>query len=103
MKQNEYFVFPNSKQGFDPKDINLNDPQYYSLISTNLYRVQSMSKKSYGNAIVRDYIFRHHLETSVTNNIKDITYKQFKSLGFVNQIVKVRVNHIGQIVAVGEY
>lgn len=103
MKQNEFFVFPNPEQGFDPKEINLKDPQYDSLISTNLYRVQSMSKKNYGNAVVRDYIFRHHLETSVTNNIKEFTYKQFKSLGFVNQIVKVRINHIGQIVSVGEY
>ena len=35
--------------------------------------------------------------------LKEITYKQFKTLSFANEIVKVRVNHIGQIVEVGEY
>lgn len=115
MKQNEYFVFPryetivdengNEQQikTFDPKDIDLMNPDNYALISKNLYRVQSMSKVMYGNNAVRDYIFRHHLESTVTNNIKQITYQQYKSLHFINDIVKVRVNHIGQIVYVGEY
>ena len=30
-------------------------------------------------------------------------YKQFKSLNFADTIVKVRVNNIGHIVAIGEY
>ncbi len=115
MKQNEYFVFPryetivdeegNERQikTFDPKEIDLMNPDNYALISPNLFRVQSMSKVMYGNNAVRDYIFRHHLETVVSNNIKGITYQQFKSLSFINDIIKVRVNHIGQIVFVGEY
>ena len=115
MKQNEYFVFPryefvvdddgNEKQikTFDPKEIDLLYPDNYALISPNLFRVQTMSKVTYGKAIVRDYMFRHHLESTVTQNIKELTYKQFKSLSFMNDIVKVRVNHIGQIVSVGEY
>ena len=59
----------------------------------------------YGNQVVRDYKFRHHLETTVKDykELKDITYKQYKSLDFANQIVKVRIDHIGQIVHVGEY
>lgn len=103
MKQNEYFVFPNEKTGFNPKEVDLMDPSIYNQISQNIYRVQTMSKVVYGNSAVRDYVFRHHLETSVTHDIKDITYKQFKNINFVNCIVKVRVNHIGQIVGVGEY
>lgn len=105
MKQNEYFVFPNKETGFDPKEIDLKDPNNYVAISPNLYRLQTMSKLIYGNRIIRDYKFRHHLETTVEDNIvlKDITYKQYKTLDFANTIVKVRVNHIGQIVSVGEY
>lgn len=105
MKQNEYFVFPNEETGFIPSEIDLMDPENYALISPNLFRVQTMSKVEYGNAVVRDYKFRHHLETTVKDNkeLKGITFKQYKSLDFVNSIVKVRVNHIGQIVQVGEY
>lgn len=105
MKRNEYFVFPNEKTEFDPKEIDLLDPKNYAEISKNLFRVQTMSKVQYGNSFVRDYKFRHHLETTLNDNknLRDITYKQFKSLNFANSIIKVRVNNIGQIVAVGEY
>lgn len=105
MKQNEYFVFPNEKTGFNPKEIDLMDPDNYAVISPNLFRVQTMSKVQYGNNVVRDYKFRHHLETTVQDikELKDVTYRQYKSLVFVDTIVKVRINHIGQIVSVGEY
>lgn len=110
MKQNEYFVFPrydeNGKMIFNPKDYDeewYKNPDHYALISPNLFRVQSISKVMYGNNTVRDYLFRHHLETTVTAKIKGITYQQHKSLSFVPYIVKVRINHIGQIVSVGEY
>lgn len=105
MKQNEYFVFPNEKTGFNPKEVNLLDPVNYTLISVNLFRVQTMSKVMYGNSVIRDYKFRHHLETSVKDviELKDISFKQYKTLSFGNSVVKVRINHIGQIVSVGEY
>lgn len=105
MKQNEYFVFPNEETGFDPKEVDLMNFDNYALISPNLFRVQTMSRVMYGNQVVRDYKFRHHLETTVKDykELKDITYKQYKSLDFANQIVKVRIDHIGQIVHVGEY
>ncbi len=97
MKQNEYFVFPNDESGFDPKEIDLLDPKNYSAISPNLFRVQKLSYK--------EYVFRHHLETSVNmdNKYKGITWVDFRSSKGLDKIVKVRVNHIGQIVAVGEY
>ncbi|GHU79893.1 CRISPR-associated endonuclease Cas9 [Bacteroidia bacterium] len=96
MKQNEYFVFPNEKTGFIPKEIDLKNPENYSLISPNLFRVQKLATK--------DYWFRHHLETTVDskNALKDIAWKRCSLNGIVN-IVKVRINHIGQIVSVGEY
>ena len=43
MKQNEYFVFPNEKTGFNPKEIDLLDVENYGLISPNLFRVQKLS------------------------------------------------------------
>lgn len=103
MKQNEYFIFPS--ETFDPSEIDLLNPNNNKLISPNLFRVQKFSKVSYGNSAVRDYVFRHHLETTVEDKkeLKDITYKSIKSLSYFEKIIKVRINHIGQIVKVGEY
>lgn len=97
IKKNEYFVFPNEETGFDPAKIDLLDPDNYAAISPNLFRVQSISKG--------DYTFRHHLETTVKSDtaLKGTTWKRIKSLQNLSGIVKVRVNNIGQIVAVGEY
>jgi CRISPR-associated endonuclease Csn1 len=103
MKQNEYFIFPSVD--FDPSEIDLLDPVNNKLISANLFRVQKFSKVVYGNSAVRDYVFRHHFETSVEDKkeLKDITYKSIKSLSYFEGIIKVRINHIGQIIKVGEY
>ena len=109
MKQNEYFVFPKYEtvkdqavdektvMSFNPMNIDLLDPANYSIISPNLYRVQKISTK--------DYCFRHHLETTVTEdkNLRDTTWKRIQNPGDLNAIIKIRVNHIGQIVQVGEY
>jgi CRISPR-associated endonuclease Csn1 len=103
MKQNEYFVFPNEKTGFNPKEIDLKDADNYAFISPNLFRVQKLSSKN--------YVFNHHLETkAVTGDtlknkkqLSGITYFFIQSLGPLKNIVKVRVNHIGEIVSVGEY
>ena len=97
MKQNEYFIFPNEETGFNPKEIDLLDPDNYSIISPNLYRVQKFS--------IKDYFFRHHLETKIedNNNLKGKTWKRINNPKLLANIVKVRVNHIGEIVAVGEY
>ncbi len=96
MKQNEYFVFPNEQTGFNPAEIDLLNPVNYSVISPNLFRVQKIA--------IKDYFFRHHLETTVMddNRLKGITWIRTGPSG-INGIVKVRVNHIGQIVSIGEY
>jgi len=96
MKQNEYFVFPNTDTGFNPSEIDLLDPENYHLISPNLFRVQKFT--------IKDYFFRHHLETNVDMHsvLKGVTWIR-SGLNGIDGIVKVRINHIGQIVSTGEY
>lgn len=97
MKQNEYFVFPDEATGFNPSDIDLTNPLNYKVISQHLFRVQKLST-SY-------YVFRHQLETNVDDNksLQNITWIRISSTNNLKGIIKVRVNHIGQIVKVGEY
>ena len=89
------FVFPNEKTGFDPNTIDLLDPKNKKIISENLFRVQKISTK--------DYSFRHHLETTVETNVilKEYTWKRVGPNG-IKGVVKVRINHLGDIVKVGE-
>ena len=104
MKQNEYFVFPrfddNGNMIFNPLEYDEQwycDTKNYDIISPNLFRVQKIATKN--------YFFRHHLETTVAEpkELRGITYKPQLGLNGINGIVKVRVNHIGQIVSIGEY
>lgn len=98
MKQNEMFLFPSDD--FNPKEIDLLDEKNLSLISKNLFRVQK-----FGELSKSGFWFRHHLETSVElkKELRNITYLDFYSKDFMKSIVKVRLNHIGKIVQVGEY
>lgn len=95
MKQNECFVFP--AEGFDPAEIDLLDPANNKQISPHLFRVQKISTKN--------YFFRHHLETTVEEQpaLKGIAYKPQLGLGGIKGIIKVRINHLGQIIKTGEY
>jgi CRISPR-associated endonuclease Csn1 len=101
MKQNEYFVFP--ADGFNPNEIDLLNPDNASLISPHLFRVQSISSKY--------YIFNHHYETKnadgklfkTKKELSGITYIFFQNEKWLEGIIKVRINHLGQIVKVGEY
>lgn len=103
MKQNEYFVFPNEKTGFNPAEIDLLDFNNYHLISPNLFRVQKISSKN--------YVFNHHLQTNAVDgellkskkSLAGITYNFIQTPTRLEEMVKVRVNHIGDIVEVGEY
>lgn len=94
MKQNEYFVFPS--EDFDPNEIDLLNPMNYKLISKNLFRVQKIATKN--------YMFRHHLETDVEEKkqLVNIAYINIRSCAPLKNIIKVRINHIGQIVKTGE-
>ncbi|MBR4147342.1 MAG: type II CRISPR RNA-guided endonuclease Cas9 [Bacteroidales bacterium] len=104
MKQNEYFVFPKyddkGNMEFNPLDYDeawYKNPANYAVISPNLFRVQKMATK--------DYYFRHHLETVVDEKtpLRDITWKRIRNADSLSNIVKVRINHIGKIVSIGEY
>ena len=105
MKQNEYFVFPNEATGFNPSEVDLMDEANYSIISPNLYRVQKVSRIEKGASASRDYWFRHHLETILNDDVrlKNSAFKRIRSLSELKGIVKVRINAIGRIVAIGEY
>lgn len=105
MKQNEYFVFPRyDVQGnivFNPLEYDeawYKNKENYATISPNLFRVQKFSFKN--------YVFRHHLETTIDNSgysLRGVTWTDFRSSKGLDLIVKVRVDHIGNIVSVGEY
>jgi CRISPR-associated endonuclease Csn1 len=93
MKQNEMFVFPSDD--FNPEDFDLLDIKNSSIISKHLFRVQKIANK--------DYSFRHHLET-IVQDVKELKNKAYKRVGpiGIDNVVKVRLNHLGLIVAVGE-
>lgn len=101
MKQNEMFVFP--KDDFNPEEIDLMDSKNKSTINKHLYRVQKISTKN--------YVFNHHLETEAVGaetfknkkELADITYRFYQSEKYLEGSVKVRLNHLGNIVHVGEY
>ena len=109
MKQNEFFVFPRYEQRtdangktisvctFDPSEIDLTDRNNFGIISPNLFRVQKLATKN--------YTFRHHLETMVDEikELRDITWKRITAVNGMKGAIKVRINHIGQIIYVGEY
>ncbi len=97
MKQNEYFIFPNEKSGFNPNEIDLFDPRNKKIVSPNLFRVQKIASKN--------YFFRHHLETTVEEKkeLNGIAFRPQLGLNAIANIVKVRINHLGDIVWRGEY
>lgn len=103
MKQNEMFVFPNEKVGFKPTEIDLLDPKNKKIISPNLFRVQKIATKN--------YMFNHHLETvaisgeilKTKKELSGVMYNFIQTPNNLNSIIKVRINHLGDIVGVGEY
>lgn len=102
MKQNEYFIFPNEETGFNPLDIDIMNQENYHIISPNLFRVQKIASKN--------YVFNHHLETRAVNNdtlknkmLENVTYHFIQTPKYLEGITKVRIDHLGQIVSIGEY
>lgn len=97
MKQNEMFVFPNENAGFIPTEIDLLEPKNKKKISPNLFRVQKIATKN--------YMFRHHLETNVDTKteLKEIAFIHYQSCNLLKGVIKVRINHLGDIVSIGEY
>jgi len=97
MKQNEMFVF--SADGFDPVEIDLMDPKNKALISPRLFRVQKIS--------TRYYVFNHHLNTMAIGGedfkVKGLAEQQYyliQTPNYLKTLIKVRINHLGDIVRV---
>ncbi|MFA7445112.1 MAG: type II CRISPR RNA-guided endonuclease Cas9 [Flavobacteriaceae bacterium] len=99
MQQNEMFILGLSEEEFNDAIKNMDK----SILSKHLYLVWSISNN--------DFWFRHHLETKNTE-LKNTEgakeskrYYRFKSVGSLVSInpQKVRINHLGDIVSVGEY
>ncbi len=102
IKQNEMFLFPSPDGSFQPTEWtpeDLMNPNHYAQIAPYLFRVQQISS--------RDYWFNHHWRTKVAQssdrNIKDHFFHRITSLDRLRGIVKVRLDHTGRIVHVGEY
>jgi CRISPR-associated endonuclease Csn1 len=95
MKQNEFFIFPSD--GFNPHEMDLQNPINYHLISPNIFRVQKLG--------VKDYTFRQHLETMLLDNneLSNIAFRRIRSPKDLALMIKVRINHLGKIVQIGEY
>ncbi len=101
MKQNEMFIFPS--EDFNPLEVDLLDPANSTSISNRLFRVQKISTKN--------YVFTHHLETEAVGaetfknkkELSDITYQFIRTEKNLKGIQKIRVNHLGNVVQVGEY
>ncbi|MEO5910648.1 MAG: type II CRISPR RNA-guided endonuclease Cas9 [Pelobium sp.] len=99
LQQNEMFILGLTKAEFD-EAVDLNNK---ALISKNLYLVWSLSENNYW--------FRHHLETKNSDLKNTEGAKESKrlynirSIGALNNLnaIKVRLNHLGEIVKVGEY
>ncbi len=99
LKQNEYFVFPS--EDFNPSEIDLMDANNTKYISPYLFRVQKIASKN--------YVFNHHLETKAVDNellknkkLSGRSYYLIQSPSKLDGIVKVRLDHLGRIVSVGE-
>lgn len=103
MKQNEMFVFPNKEKGFDPAALDLLDTKNAAAIMPHLFRVQKISTKN--------YLFNHHLETEAVDGeilktkkgLSTETYRFIQSTAPLEGAIKVRLDHLGRIVHVGEY
>ena len=105
MQINDLFVFD-----LKPDELDFFDPANYAQISKKLFRVQKMSKSKAGRLIV---IFRHHLETKVKRRdkngkevdekmLKGIIWEDISSNKHLHRPTKVKINHIGQIIKIGE-
>lgn len=99
MQQNEMFILGMSQEEFNDA-LKTNDK---AILSKHLYLVWSISESNYW--------FRHHLETKNSELKKTEGVKESKRLYNIRSLVtlftlnpiKVRTNHLGEIIQVGEY
>ncbi len=90
MQQNEMFILDMTTE--EIKDAM--ESNEYNVISDHLYRVQKLTSK--------DYVFRHHLETTVKDGKELLDSKRYYSIRSFNRLfelnpTKVRVDYLGNI------
>lgn len=104
MQINDLFVFDlkHTENPIEENEIDFLDAKNRKLISKKLFRLQKMSKKSNGQFAVT---LRHHLETSVNRNdatLKGITWEEFTKNSDISKLTKIKINHLGEIIKIGE-
>ena len=101
MQINDLFVFDlkHSQNPQEEDELDFHHPESRPLISKRLFRLQKMSKKGNGSF---DIHFRHHLETSVERNIPELTWINIQSNKQLDRLTKIRINHLGEIIKIGE-
>ena len=93
MQKNDLFVFDlkHSEHPTPEKELDFTLPENRSQISKKLFRVQDISE---GN-----FSFYHHLETTTK---RDNTRKRIQSDQELSKFTKIKINHLGEIICVGE-
>lgn len=104
MQINDLFTIDlfHSETPENENEINFWDPINRAKISQCLFRVQTISSTDSGSLDIR---FRHHLETKVERNekaLRGITWDRFSSDKNLSRLTKVKINHLGEIIKIGE-
>ena len=104
MQKNDLFVFDlvHSKNPEKENELNFFDDANRKRISEKLFRLQKMSKNEKGQFVVN---FRHHLETSTKRSdlkLKNITWITISKNSDLKRLTKIRLNHLGEIIKIGE-
>jgi len=101
MQINDLFVFDlkHTENPQEENELNFLESDNRWLISKKLFRLQKMSKKSSGEF---DVHFRHHLESSVERSIRELTWINIRSNKLLIRLTKIRINHLGEIIKIGE-
>jgi CRISPR-associated endonuclease Csn1 len=103
MMINDLFVFDIKHSEIPTENkINFLDKKNRPIISKKLFRLQKMSKSNDGRFLVD---FRHHLETTVNRNVKelkDITWCTISKNSDLSRLTKISINHLGEIIKIGE-
>lgn len=105
MQMNDLFVLDliHSENPANENEINYFDVDVYPQLSEKLFRVQKMSSSGSSGSI--DLVLRHHLEPTVTRNDKElrgISWERITSNQNLSRLTKIRVNHLGNILKIGE-
>lgn len=104
MQINDLFVLDlkHSLHPMEENELDFFDTKNRAVISKKLFRLQKMSKKSNGQFQID---FRHHLETTIDRNnpiLRNITWEIITSNTNLNRLQKIKINHLGSIIKVGE-